>query len=152
MLNIFLQAARGILNSFICVVHFSNLFNSIFHEKFWWKLLALEQYSMLRKSDWILRTFTFNDKNLLYLWKLWQFRILLGSKQSTSNLIRHKTIWHIPNIKNSEFKLKKCHVFLNPLLLFFSFIFLDNTSYKFLDQSPSSHYQCCFQVSDTVFW
>ena len=27
-----------------------------------------------------------------------------------------------------------------------------NTSHKFWDQSPSPHYQCCLQVSETVSW
>ena len=27
-----------------------------------------------------------------------------------------------------------------------------NTSHKFLDQSPSTHYQCCLQLSKTVSW
>ena len=40
--------------------------------------------------------------------------------------------------------------FPNPLLFFFYFI--DNTSHKFWDQSPSPHYQCCLQVSETVSW
>ena len=29
-----------------------------------------------------------------------------------------KTIWHIPNIKNSKFKFKKCQVFPKPLSFF----------------------------------
>ena len=33
MFSNLLQTARGILNSLICVVHFSNNFNSVFHEK-----------------------------------------------------------------------------------------------------------------------
>ena len=73
-----------------------------------------------------------------------------GSKWSRNDPVSPKTIWHIPNIKNSEFKLKKCQVFPNPLLFFFYFI--DNTSHKFWDQSPSPHYQCCLQVSETVSW
>ena len=32
---------KGILNSLICVVHFSNNFNSLFHKKGLWSLLVL---------------------------------------------------------------------------------------------------------------
>ena len=35
---------------------------------------------------------------------------------------------------------------------YFPFNFLDNTSHKFWDQSPSPHYQCFLQVSETVSW
>ena len=67
MFSILLQTARGILNSLICVVHFSNNFNSVFHKKGSWNLLVLLQCSMQRKkTDWIVRIFTFNDKNPLY--------------------------------------------------------------------------------------
>ena len=68
-----------------------------------------------------------------------------------SNAISHKTIWHIRNIKNSEFKLKRNVTFFQTPF-YFSFIFLENTSNKFWDQYPSRHYQCCLQVSETVFW
>ena len=74
-----------------------------------------------------------------------------GSKWTRSNPISHKTIWHIPNIKNSQFKLKKMPGFFQTFL-YFLFIFLDNTSHKFWDQSPSPHYQFCLQVCDTVSW
>ena len=36
-----LQAARSILNGWICVIHFSNNFHSVFHKKGSWKLLVL---------------------------------------------------------------------------------------------------------------
>ena len=74
-----------------------------------------------KRTDWILIIFTFNDKNplchritliLQYLWR---------SKWSRSNPISHNTIRHIPNITNSEFKLKKCQVFPKPLLFFINF-------------------------------
>ena len=74
---------------------------------------------------------------------------LWGSKWSSSDSISHKTILHIPNIKNSEFKLKKkIQAFPSPF--YFSFIFLDKTSEKFWGQSPSPHDQCSLQVSETV--
>ena len=34
MFSNLLQTARGISNSLICVVHFSNNFNGVFHKKF----------------------------------------------------------------------------------------------------------------------
>ena len=73
-----------------------------------------------------------------------------GSKWTRSNPISHKTIWHIPNIRNSQFKLKKIPGFSK--LLLFLIYFLGNTSHKFWDQSPSLHYQCCLQVSEAVSW
>ena len=51
------------------------------------------------------------------------------------------------NQKNAEFF---------QAIYYFSFIFLDNTSYKFWNRLPSPHYQCCLQVFGTVccckFW
>ena len=43
---------------------------------------------------------------------------------------------------------KKFQTFPNPLLFFIHF--LDNTSHKFWDQSPSPHDQCYLHVSETV--
>ena len=82
--------------------------------------------------------------------EFWHFSLFWGSKWSRSNPMSHKTIWHIPNIKNSEFQLKNARFFQTPF--YFSFIFLDNTSHKFWDQSHSPHYQNCLQVSETVTW
>ena len=104
-----------------------------------------------KRRDWILRIFTFNDKNPLNLCIISTLQFFWGSKWTRSNHITHKTIWHIPNIKNSQFKLKKMPAFFQTPF-YFSFIFLDNTSHKFWDQSPSPHYQCCLQVSETVSW
>ena len=101
-----------------------------------------------KRTDWILRIFTFNDKNSLYLPIILTLQFLWGSKSSRSNPISHKTIRHIPKIKNSEFK--SARFFQRPF--YFSFSFLNNTSHKFWDQSPSLHYQCCLQVSETVSW
>ena len=71
MFSDLLKTARGILNSLICVVHFSNNFDSVFykkfHENYWWcSSIACQQ----KGTDWILRLFTFNDKNRLYLPKI----------------------------------------------------------------------------------
>ena len=96
-------------------------------------------------TNWILRIFTFDDK--IHYISPWfpNFSFFWASKWSRSDPISHKTIWHIPNTKNSEFKLKKNARFFQTLF-YFSFMYLDNSSHKFWEQSPSSHYQCCLQV------
>ena len=68
MFSNLLQTARGILNSLICVVHFSSNFNSVFskkvHENYW---CCSSIACQAKGTDLILRIFTFNDKNQLYL-------------------------------------------------------------------------------------
>ena len=108
-----------------------------------------------KRTDWILRIFTFNDKKPLYLPIISTLQFFRGSKWSRSNPVSHKTTWHIPNISNSEFKFKNAKFFQT--LFCFSFIFLGNTSHKLWERSlspppPPAHYQCCLQVSETVFW
>ena len=88
-----------------------------------------------KRTDWILRIFTFNDKKPLYLPIISKLQFFRGSKGSRSNPISHKTIWHIPNISNSEFKIKNAKFFQT--LFCFSFIFLGNTSHKLWDRSLS---------------
>ena len=66
MFSNLLQTARVILNSLICVVHFSSNFNSVFHENenYWCcSSIACQE----KGTDLIFRIFTFNDKNRLYL-------------------------------------------------------------------------------------
>ena len=68
MFSNLLQTARCMSNSLICVVHFSNNFNNVFykkvHENYWCcSSIACQE----KGTDWILRIFTFNDKNRLYL-------------------------------------------------------------------------------------
>ena len=63
-----LRTARVILNSLIRVVHFSNNFNSVFHKKVhenFWRCSSIACQE--KGTDWILRIFTFNGKNQLYL-------------------------------------------------------------------------------------
>ena len=50
----------------------------------------------------------------------------------------------------SAFFYRNARFFQTPF--YFALIFLGNTLHKFLDQSSSPHYQCCFQVSETVSW
>ena len=79
-------------------------------------------------TDWIVRIFTFNDKNPLYLPIILVGRVFLGSMGSGSN-----PNWHIPKIKNSGFKLKKVPGFSNLLFvihLFFEKIPLINSKTK----------------------
>ena len=78
-----------------------------------------------KRTDWILRIFTFNFNSSVFFW---------GSNWPRSNPISQKSLWHMPKVKNSEFKLIKCQVFPNSLLFFI--YFLDNISHKFWYQSP----------------
>ena len=89
-----------------------------------------------KRRDWILRIFTFSDKNPLNLCIISTLQFFWGSKWIRSNPISHKTIWYIPNINNSQFKLKKMLAFFQTPF-YFSFIFLDNTSHEFWDQTLS---------------
>ena len=63
--------SRGYIKSLICVVHFCNNFNSVFHKKvdetYWCSSSTAYQE---KRTDWILRIFTFDDKNLFYLPKI----------------------------------------------------------------------------------
>ena len=68
MFSNLLQTARGILNSLICIVHFSSNFNSVFHKKVHENYWCCSSIACQEKgTDRILRIFTFNDKNQLYL-------------------------------------------------------------------------------------
>ena len=107
----------------IYVAHFSNNFNSAFCQKKFYQT-CWQSFSIAckeKRTNWILRIFTFNDKNPLYISLILTLQFFWESKWSRSDPISRKTIGHIPNTKNSEFKLKKCQVFLNPLLFFNSF-------------------------------
>ena len=50
MFSISLQTAKGILNSLICVAHFSNNFKSVFHWKGSWNSLVLQQYAKKKEQ------------------------------------------------------------------------------------------------------
>ena len=67
MFSNLLQIARGILNSLICVPHFSNNSDSVFHKKVHENWCCSSIAYQEKGTDWILRIFTFNDKNRLYL-------------------------------------------------------------------------------------
>ena len=60
--SVLLQRPTGILDSFLCVIHFSN------------------NLEYLEYSDWILRIFTFIDKNPLYVLLIFRIQLLWGSK------------------------------------------------------------------------
>ena len=107
------------------------------HETYW---CSSSTACQVKRTDWILRISIFNDKTSSYILITMTLQCFWGSKWLRSNLISHKTIWHILNIKNSEFKIKKnARFFQTPF--YFSFIFLDNHAHKFLGQSPSSRHQ-----------
>ena len=90
MFSIPLQAAKVILNSLIYVVHFSINLNSVFqkkvHETYWHSSSIACQ---AKRADWLLRIFTFNDKNPLYLPTTLTLSVV--SDQGVSNSISHKT-------------------------------------------------------------
>ena len=68
MFSIPLQTAKVILNSLICVVHFSINFNSAFQKKVHETYCCSSSIAcQTKRTDWLLRIFTFNDKNPLYL-------------------------------------------------------------------------------------
>ena len=68
MFSNLLQTTRGILNSLICVDHISNDFNSVFYKKVHENYWCCSSITCQEKgTDWILRIFTFDDKNRLYL-------------------------------------------------------------------------------------
>ena len=68
MFSNLLQTAGGILNSLICVVHFSNNFNSVFQEKVHENYWCCSSIACQEKgTDSTLRIFIFNDKNQLHL-------------------------------------------------------------------------------------
>ena len=90
------------------------------HETYWCSSSIAYQE---KGTDWILRIFTSNDKNPVYLPIISILQFFWGSEWSRSNPISHKTIRHIPNIKNNEFKIKKNAIFFQTHF-YFSFIFL----------------------------
>ena len=69
-----------------------------------------------KTTDWILRVITFNDKNPLYLSIILTLSFFEG--ESGQGVI-NKSIGHIQNIKNSEFKIKKIPGFSKGLFIFF---------------------------------
>ena len=126
MFSILLQIARGILNSLICVVHFSNNINKVFHKKLHEGYWCSSSITCLEKiTDWILSIFTFNDKNQLYLPAISTLQIFWESKWWRSDPVFHKTIGYSPNIKKSELKQNPAKE--NPSFfqtsIYFSFIF-----------------------------
>ena len=94
--------SKGTLNSVICNAHFSDNFNSVFNRKIE-KIFCVCAVNHIKKgrADWILRIFSFNNKNSFYLSLT---LTLQGSKLSGRDKISRKTIWQTSNIKKSEFK------------------------------------------------
>ena len=103
-----------------------------------------------KRTDWILRIFTFNDKNPLYLPLIstLQFFKVQSAQGVTQLVIKPFGIFQTSRIVSLSWK--NTRFFQTPF--YFSFIFLDNISYKFWDQFPSQHYQYCLEVSETVSW
>ena len=68
MFSFTLQTARGISNSAICTVYFSDNFNSVFNLKSRETFLCLCSIACKkRRTDWILRILFLNSKNPSYL-------------------------------------------------------------------------------------
>ena len=100
-----------------------------------------------KRTDCILRKLTSNDKNPLYLPIISTLHFFEGQSDQAV------TQWVIKLLgisQTSRMKNIKWQVFPNACLL--SIFLLDKTSHKFWDQSPSTHYQCCLQVSETGSW
>ena len=104
------------------------------HETYWCSSSITCQE---KGQDWILRILTFDDKKSFISPHISARQFFWESKWSRSNPISYKIIWHMPNIKSSELKIKNARFFQTPF--YFSFIVLDNNSHKFWDQSSSAH-------------
>ena len=89
MFSILLLTARCILNSLICVVHFSNDLNSVFHIKGSGTYWCSSSVACLEtRRDWILRILTFNDKNPLNFCIISKLQIFEGqSEQGVTQLV-----------------------------------------------------------------
>ena len=122
MFSNLLQTARGILNSLICVVHFSSNFNSVFHKKVHENYWCCSSIACQEKgTDLILRIFTFNDKNQLYLPIFLTLHFFEGQSDQgvTQLVIKPFDISQTSRIVG--LRLKKCQVFATPLLFFIYF-------------------------------
>ena len=100
------------------------------------KLICAAIARQEKRTDCILRIFTLNDKNPLYLPIISTLRFFEDqSNQGVTNY--SKTIWHVPNVKNGEVKLKENARFCESLF-YFSVIFLDNTTINYVT-NPGIH-------------
>ena len=101
-----------------------------------------------KRTDWILRIFTFTDTNPSYLpiISALQFFEGQGNQGVTQLVIKPFGISKTSRIVSLRLK-KNARFFQTPLLLLI--YFLDNTSHKFWDQSCSPYYQCCLPVWDS---
>ena len=122
MFSNLLQTARGILNSLICVVHFSSNFNSVFHKNVHANYWCCSSIACQEKgADWILRIFTFNDKNRLYLPIFLTLQLFEGqSDQGVTQLVM-KPFDISKTSRIVDLRQKKCQAFPKPLLFFIYF-------------------------------
>ena len=115
------------------------------HENYWCcSSIACQE----KRADWILRIFTFNDKNRLYLPIISTLQFFESQSDQGVTQFVIKSFGISQTSRTVGLREKNAEFFRT--LFYFSFIFLDNTSHKFGDQSPSPHDQCCLQVSETV--
>ena len=89
-----------------------------------------------KRTDWVHRIFFFNDKVHYISLQFRHLRFFPGSTWSRSKPISHKTVEHILNIKNIEFKVKK-NARIFETLFYFSFIFL-NIPHTNCENNPAS--------------
>ena len=97
-----------------------------------------------KRTDWILKIFTFNNKNPLYLPLISTLQFFEGQRHKGLTQLATES-FGMPQWRIVSLSLKNARFFL-------SFFFFDNTSLNFWDQSPSPHYQCCLQVSGRLSW
>ena len=66
----------------------------------------------------------------------------------------YSMLQHIGRVAVSKLVPRNCLRYLQNILLMGKWDWSQylNTSHKFWDQSPSSNYKCCLQVSETVSW
>ena len=107
-----------------------------------------------KRADWILRIFTFNDKNALYLPIITTLQSFFRVSDQGLIQLEIKPLDISQTSRIVGLILKNASFFQTSF--YFLLIILDNTSHKFWEQFPSAPDQCCFQVSETVscpkFW
>ena len=89
----------------------------------------------LRKK--LIGYFSFDKKVIISL-IIFDTSMFWGSNSSSRDIICHKTICHTSNVKKSDFKDEKYHVFWIPLLLL---IYFFRTSHKFCGKPPHAVYK-----------
>ena len=122
MFSNLLQTPKGILNSLICVIHSSSNFNSVFHKKVNKNYRCCNSIACQEKgTDWVLRIFTFNNKNRLYLPMIstLQFSERQSSQGVTQLVIKPFEISQTPRIVS--LRSRNARFFQTPFYFFYFF-------------------------------